>query len=86
MLVRGRVTDAATGLSLDEVTSVEIGGDLEDGASIAIWRLTAVGWRSIDGIGNDEATGLWSFRVPHLGRYRIAAYVDHHCASPARWW
>lgn len=166
VLVRGRLTDAATGLPLDEVASVEFyepdgtdidgGGSDENGrwygcfppgdmkikfvadsyrpewwddqpnlaaatvvsvpaapsdpivanaaltpkgkvlsgrvtntagrarfASVEIWRLTSAGWRPVDGIGNDPATGLWSFRVPHLGRYRISAGVDHHWA---RWY
>jgi hypothetical protein len=52
-------------------------------ASVGIWRLTATGWRSIDGIGNDPRTGIWSFRVPVLGRYRISAHVDSHWA---RWY
>ncbi len=52
-------------------------------ASIGIWRLTSAGWRSIDGIGNDHATGRWSYRVPALGRYRVSAFVDHYSA---RWY
>ena len=47
-------------------------------ASIGIWRLTPVGWRSIDGIGNDMPSGKWSFRVPAFGRYRVSACVDSH--------
>ena len=52
-------------------------------ASVSIWRLTERGWRSIDGLGTDRATGTWSFTVPHLGRYRIAAGVDHYWS---RWY
>lgn len=159
--VKGRVTDAATGLPLSETTSVEIGGvsiKYEDGvgtnaasrwstclvpgtykikfradsyrpewyhdqpnvtlatvitvappgpvivnealvprgrviagrvtnasgvpkfASVGIWRQTSTGWHSIDGIGNDEATGWYSFVVPGPGRYRVSAGVDHHKA------
>ena len=49
-------------------------------ASVGIWRQTSTGWRSIDGIGNDEATGWYSFVVPAPGRYRVSAGVDHHKA------
>lgn len=47
-------------------------------ASVGIWRQTAGGWVGIDGIGNDEATGWYSYRVPGPGRYRVSADVDHH--------
>ncbi|MBL8778867.1 MAG: hypothetical protein JNK12_23250 [Acidimicrobiales bacterium] len=47
-------------------------------ASVGIWRLTSVGWRPVDGIGNDMPSGRWSFRVPFVGRYRVMAEVDHH--------
>jgi hypothetical protein len=155
--VRGRVTDAATGLRLAEVTSVEYepsgvspGGTPADGdatnansfysvcllpgtyqftyradsyrvdqaagleidvigpgpivrnialnprgrviagrvtnmrgvpkfASIGIWQRQASGrWHSLDGIGNHEATGWYSYRVPTAGRYRVSACVDFH--------
>jgi hypothetical protein len=56
------------------VTSIN--GAPED-ASVAIWYLTGLGWRSIDGLGTDHATGIWSFRAPWLGRYRVSAGVDH---------
>lgn len=49
-------------------------------ASVGIWRRTSTGWHSIDGIGNDEATGWYSFVVPGPGRYRVSAGVDHHKA------
>ncbi len=48
--------------------------------SVEIWRQTSTGWHSIDGIGNDEATGWYSFVVPGPGRYRVSAGVDHHKA------
>ena len=48
--------------------------------SVGIWRRTSTGWRSIDGIGNDGATGWYSFVVPGPGRYRVSAGVDHHKA------
>jgi hypothetical protein len=48
--------------------------------SVGIWRQTSTGWHSIDGIGNDEATGWYSFVVPGPGRYRVSAGVDHHKA------
>ena len=35
-------------------------------ASVGIWRRTSTGWHSIDGIGNDEATGWYSFVVQDL--------------------
>jgi hypothetical protein len=48
-------------------------------ASIGISRRNAAGnWVSIDGIGNDPATGWYSFRVPSYGRYRVNACVDSH--------
>jgi hypothetical protein len=47
-------------------------------ASVGIWRLTARGWRSIDGEGNDSRTGIWAYRVPAYGRYRVNASVDYH--------
>lgn len=53
-------------------------------ASISIWRRMPDGrWRSIDGEGNQMPSGIWSFRVPVLGRYRVNAAVDHHWA---RWY
>ncbi len=50
-------------------------------ASIGIWRLTSVGWRPIDGIANQLPSGRWSFRVPMIGKYRVAADVDHHVSE-----
>jgi hypothetical protein len=48
-------------------------------ASIGIFRRNAAGnWVGIDGIGNHEATGWYSFRVPSHGRYRVNACVDSH--------
>jgi hypothetical protein len=48
-------------------------------ASIGIFRQRPNGtWRSIDGEGNDDHTGIWSYRVPGPGRYRVNAAVDHH--------
>ncbi len=53
-------------------------------ASVGIWRRNPAGtWVSIDGIGNDMPSGIWSFRVPRLGRYRISVFVDSHWA---RWY
>jgi hypothetical protein len=53
-------------------------------ASVGIWRRNALGrWVGLDGIGNDMPSGIWSFRVPRLGRYRINAAVDSHWA---RWY
>jgi hypothetical protein len=48
-------------------------------ASIGIYRQRPNGrWVSIDGEGNDPANGIWSYRVPGPGRYRVNASVDHH--------
>lgn len=47
-------------------------------ASVGIWRRTALGWRPVDGLGTIGNTGIWSFRVPTFGQYRINALVDHH--------
>jgi hypothetical protein len=48
-------------------------------ASIGIFRQRPNGtWASIDGEGNDGDTGIWSYRVPGPGRYRVNASVDHH--------
>jgi hypothetical protein len=48
-------------------------------ASVGIWQRQANGrWRSIDGEGNDERTGWYSYRVPTNGRYRVSACVDNH--------
>jgi hypothetical protein len=50
-------------------------------ASIGIYRRTAAGWRSIDGQGNHEASGRWSYSTNLTGRFRVNFFVDHHWAE-----